>query len=161
MCPDLFGGLWVVMTLFIWWWPRWTIIFSPRTLYQVKHGSQPFSSESCGQNKSLAWCESLPVYLVYLCHPTKCGPVTFLASLDGLCTLASFILRRESRSGLTVGAVMESWLFLKLQSLVVHGGKWLPFSLVGGIPVFVKEPCWWHINGFPHSMIRRWPHQIK
>ena len=35
---------------------------------------------------------------------------------------------------------MESRLFLKLQHLVVLGGKWLPFSLVGGIPMFVKEP---------------------
>ena len=35
---------------------------------------------------------------------------------------------------------MESRLFLKLQSLVVLGGKWLPFSLAGGIPTFVKEP---------------------
>ena len=35
---------------------------------------------------------------------------------------------------------MESQPFLKLQSLVVLGGKWLPFSLVGGVPTFVKEP---------------------
>ena len=35
---------------------------------------------------------------------------------------------------------MELQPFLKLQSLVVLGGKWLPFSLVGGIPTFVKEP---------------------
>ena len=35
---------------------------------------------------------------------------------------------------------MESQPFLKLLSLVVLGGKWLPFSLVGGIPMFVKEP---------------------
>ena len=35
---------------------------------------------------------------------------------------------------------MESQLFLKLQCLVVLGGTWLPFSLVGGIPTFVKEP---------------------
>ena len=35
---------------------------------------------------------------------------------------------------------MESQPFLKLQSLVVLGGKWLPFSLVGGLPTFVKEP---------------------
>ena len=34
---------------------------------------------------------------------------------------------------------MELQLFLKLQSLVVLGGKWLPFSLVGGIPMFVKD----------------------
>ena len=35
---------------------------------------------------------------------------------------------------------MELQPFLKLQSLVVLGGKWLPFSLIGGIPMFVKEP---------------------
>ena len=35
---------------------------------------------------------------------------------------------------------MELRPFLKLQSLVVLGCKWLPFSLVGGIPTFVKEP---------------------
>ena len=34
---------------------------------------------------------------------------------------------------------MESQQFLKLQSLVVLGGKWLPFSLVGGNPTFVGE----------------------
>ena len=44
------------------------------------------------------------------------------------------------RSGLTVGAVKELQPFLKLQSLVVLGGKWLPFSLVGGVPTVVKEP---------------------
>ena len=97
MCPDLFGGLWVVMTLFIWWWPRWTTTFSPRTWYRVKHGSQPFGSKLHRWDKLLAWCESLPVYLVYLCHPTKCGPVTFLVSLGGLDTAASFIPRRESQ----------------------------------------------------------------
>ena len=35
---------------------------------------------------------------------------------------------------------MESQPFLKLQSLVVLGGRWLPFSLVGGVPTFLKEP---------------------
>ena len=133
MRPDLFGGLWVVMTLFIWWWPRWTTTFSPKTWYQVKHGSQPFSSKLHGQDKSLAWCESLPVYLVYLCHPTKCGPVTFLVSLGGSTLQHPSYWEENPRSGLTVGAVTESWPFLKLQSLVVLGGKWLPFSLVGGI----------------------------
>ena len=160
MHPNLFGGIWIVITLFIWWWPRWITTFSPRTWYRVKHRSEPFSSKLRGWDKLLAWCESLPVDLVYLCHPTKCGPVTFLASLGGLYTAASFILRRESQIWLTVGAVMELQLFLKLQSLVVLGGKWLPFSLVGGIPTFVKEPCWWCINGFPCSMIRRQPCQI-
>ena len=50
---------------------------------------------------------------------------------------------------------MELQPFLKLQSLVVLGGKWLPFSLVGGIPTFVKEPHWWHINRSLHNVIRR------
>ena len=161
MRPDLFGGLWVIITLFIWQWLRWITTFSPRTWYQAKHRSQPFGSKLHGQDKSLAWCESLPVHLVYLCHPTKCGTVTFLVSLGGVYTAASFIQRRESQIWLTVGAVMESRLFLKLQSLVVLGGKWLPFSLVGGIPTFVKEPHWWCINGFPCSMIRRQHLQIK
>ena len=57
-CPDLFGGLWVIMTLFIWRWPRWTTTFSPGTWYQAKHGSQPIGSELNGWDKSLAWCES-------------------------------------------------------------------------------------------------------
>ena len=78
MHPNLLGGLWVVMTLFIWWWPRWTTTFSPRTWYQAKHRSQPFSIKLHGWDKLLARCESLPVYLVYLCHPTKCGPVTYI-----------------------------------------------------------------------------------
>ena len=59
---------------------RQTTTSSPRTWYRAKHGSQPFGGELCRWDKLLAWCESLPVYLVYLCHPTKCGPVTFLAS---------------------------------------------------------------------------------
>ena len=33
---------------------------------------------------------------------------------------------------------MELSLFLKLQSLVVLGGKWLPFSLVRGVPHVCK-----------------------
>ena len=57
---------------------RQTTTSSPWTWYQVKHGSQPFSSKLWGRDKLLAWCESLPVYLVYLCHPTKCGPVTHI-----------------------------------------------------------------------------------
>ena len=35
---------------------------------------------------------------------------------------------------------MELQPFLKFHSLVVLRGKWLPFSLVGGIHTFVKEP---------------------
>ena len=56
---------------------------------------------------------------------------------------------------------MESQLFLKLQSLVVLGGKWLPFSLAEGIPMFVKEPCWWHINRFLHDVTRKQLPQTK
>ena len=62
------------------------------------------------------------------------------------------------RSGLTVGAVAESWLSLKLPTLVVLGGKWLPFSQVGGIPMSEREP---HINGVPNSVIRKQLSQIK
>ena len=108
----------------------------------------------------LVWRESLPVYLVYLCHP-QCGPVTFLASLGGLHTSASFLPRRESQIWLTVGAVTESRLFLKLQSLVVLGGKWLPFSQVGGIPTSTREPHWWCINRFLNNVIRKQLPQIK
>ena len=76
---------------------RQTTTFSPWTWYRVKHGSQPFGSKLRGWDKSLVWCESLLVYLLYLCHPTKCGPVTFLVSLGGLNTSAPFLLRRESQ----------------------------------------------------------------
>ena len=56
---------------------------------------------------------------------------------------------------------MESQLFLKLQSLVVLGGKWLPFSLVGGIPTSAREPHWWCINRFLNNVIRKQLPQIK
>ena len=97
MCPYLFGGLWVILTLFIWWQPGRPLPPSPWTWYWAKHGPQPFSSKLWGWDKSLAWCESLPVYLMYLHNPAKCGPVTFLASLDGFDTSAPFLPRRESQ----------------------------------------------------------------
>ena len=56
---------------------------------------------------------------------------------------------------------MESRLFLKLQSLMVLGGKWLPFSQVGGIPTSAREFNWWHINGFLNNMTRKWLLQTK
>ena len=37
---------------------------------------------------------------------------------------------------------MELQPFLKLQSLLVLEGKWLPFSQVGGIPISAREPHW-------------------
>ena len=33
---------------------------------------------------------------------------------------------------------------------MVLGGKWLPFSPAGGIPMFVTEPHWWCINMDSH-----------
>ena len=96
MHPDLFGGLWVICDFIYLMAARQTTTFSPGTWYRVKHGSQPFGSEFWGWDKLLVWSESLPVYLVYLCHP-QCGPVTFLASLGGVHTLAPFLLRRESQ----------------------------------------------------------------
>ena len=56
-------------------------------------------------------------------------------------------------SGLAVGTVMESWPSPKLPSLV-PGGKWLPFSQVGGIPTSEREPHWWHINRVPNNVTR-------
>ena len=97
--------------------------FSPGTWYWAKHGSQPFGSKLWGWDKLLVWCESLPVYLVYLWHPTKCGPVTFLVSLGGLHASAPFLLRGESwiwfSSGSCNGVVTHSlncraWWFLEV-----------------------------------------------
>ena len=56
---------------------------------------------------------------------------------------------------------MESQPKLKLQSLVVLGGKWLPFSQVGGIPMSARDPCWWHINRVPNNMTRKQLPQTK
>ena len=50
---------------------------------------------------------------------------------------------------------------LKLPSLVVPGGKWLPFSQVGGIATSEREHCWWCINGVPNNMIGMWLTQTK
>ena len=47
---------------------------------------------------------------------------------------------------------MELQPFLKLQSLVVLGVKWLPFSQVGGIPMSARESHWWCINRFLNNM---------
>ena len=52
-----------------------TTTSSPWTWYWVKHGLQLFGSKLWGWDKLLVWCESLAVYLVYLCNP-QCGPVT-------------------------------------------------------------------------------------
>ena len=56
---------------------------------------------------------------------------------------------------------MESQPFLKLQSLVVLVGKWLPYSQVGGIPIFVKEPLLVVYKQFPSCVVRRQPCQTK
>ena len=53
-----------------------------------------------------------------------------------------------------MGAVVELWPSLNLLSLVVLGGKWLPFSQVGGIPMSEREPHWWHTNGVPNNMTK-------
>ena len=56
---------------------------------------------------------------------------------------------------------MEWQPFIELQSLVVLGGKWIPFSQVGGIPMSSREFHWWHINGFLNSVTRKQLPQIK
>ena len=77
------------------------------------------------------------------------------------CTQHPSYQEENPGSGLAVGAVMESRPFLKLQSLVVLGGKWLPFSQVGGIPMSVREPHWWCINRVPNNMTRKQLPQTK
>ena len=155
MHSDLFGGLWVVITLFIWPVTRQTTTSSPWTWYQAKNGSQPFSSELCGKDKLLAWCESLPVYLVTCATPLNVVLLHFWHPWLGSTLQHPSYQEENPGSGSKVGAVTEPWPFLKLQSFVVLGGKWLPFSLAGGISTFVKEPCWLCINGFPHDMTRK------
>ena len=77
MSPDLFGGLWVIATSFISWQPGRPLPLSLEPGIERSMDHNPFSSKLRGQDKLLALCESLPVYLVYLCHTTKCGPVTY------------------------------------------------------------------------------------
>ena len=50
---------------------------------------------------------------------------------------------------------------LKLPSLVVQEGKWLPFSKVAGIPMSEREPHWWCINRVPNNVTRMWLTQTK
>ena len=81
MHPDLFGGLLSYCDFICLMATWWTTTSSPWTWYRAKHRSQPFGSKLRRWDKSLVWCESLPVYLVYLCHP-QCGPVTFPAYIS-------------------------------------------------------------------------------
>ena len=83
-----------------------TTTFSPWTWYWAKHGSQPFGSELRGRDKSLVWCESLPVYLVYLCHP-QCGSVTYIYK-NNVSTGGYFSPRRVAWSGSTF-MECQSW----------------------------------------------------
>ena len=59
-------------------------------------------------------------------------------------------------SGLVLGDVAELQPSLNLPSLVVLGGKCLPFSQVGGIPTSEREPHWWHAKGVPNNVTRMW-----
>ena len=72
-----------------------------------------------------------------------------------------FYWEENPRSGLAVGTVVELQLFLNLPSLVFPGGKWLPFSQVGGIPTSEREPHWWHTNGVPNNVTRTQLPQIR
>ena len=67
----------------------------------------------------------------------------------------------DPRSGIAVGAVVESRPSLNLPSLVVLGGKRLPFSHVGGIPMAERESCWWCTNGVPNNVKRKQLSQIR
>ena len=134
---------------------RWIMSFSPWTWYWVKHRSQPFGSKLQGWDKLLVWCDSLPVYLVYLCQPPMWN--CHISGIPGCgSTLQHPSYQEENpRSGLAVGAVVELELSLNLPSLVVHWGKWLPFSQVGGIPTSERKPHWCHTNGVPNNVKRK------
>ena len=51
----------------------------------------PSDSKLQGWDKLLVWCESLPVYLVYLCHPL-CGPVTYIYIKIYICMCTQRVL---------------------------------------------------------------------
>ena len=105
------------------------------------------------QDKLLLWCESPPIHLA------------------SLCTLAHFwhpwvgsqqnTEEKNPEIWFGKGSCDRSWPSLKLPSLVVPGGKWLPFSQVGGMPTSEKEPHWWHINRVPDNVTRMWLTQTK
>ena len=139
----------------------WITTFSPWTWYWAKHRSQPFGSELQGLDKLLVWCESLPVQLVYLCQPPNVELSHFWHPWLGSILQHPSYQEEDPRSGLAVRAVAESWLSLNLPSLVVLGGKWLPFSQVGGIPMSEREPHWWCTNGVPNNVKRKWLPQIR
>ena len=139
----------------------WITTFSPWTWYWVKHGSQPFSSKLQRQDKSLVWCESLPVHLVYLCQPPNVEPSHFWHPLVGSTLQHPSYREEDPRSGLGLGAVAELKPSLNLPRLVVLGGKWLPFSQVGGILTSEREPHWWHTNRVPNNVKRKWLPQIR
>ena len=150
-----------LLWLFIWWWPKWNTTFSPRTWYRAKHRSQPFGSELHGRDKSLAWCESLPVYLVYLCHSTKCGPVTyiycrvFIVGLVAMAVLAIFLVwvqaLHHTNSQVTqliydwyVG--FYGWILCNMITLDVYLKHEMYTSLLLDMPTQMPQPCmgsWW------------------
>ena len=125
----------------------------------MKHGSQPSNNRLRGWDKLLVWCESLPVHLVYLCTHMELSH--FWHPWVGSTLQHPPNSEEDPRSGLAVGAVVESWPSLNLLSLVVPGGKCLPFSQVGGILISEREPHWWHINGVPNNTTRMQLPQIK
>ena len=109
----------------------------------------------------LLWCESLPVHLVYLCQPPYAELSHFWHPWVGSTLQHPSYWEENPRSGLAVGPLAELQPSLNLPSLVVLGGKLLPFSQVGGIPTSEREPHWWCTNGVPNNMIRKQLPQIK
>ena len=109
---------------------RQTTTSSPWTWYQGKHGSQPFGSKLRGWDNSLAWCESLPVYLVYLCHPTKCGPVTYTSLPKSIRDHCDIILWHHDWLFYSFDGKTTVHVQRKCHSLSVHLPASLPKSLV-------------------------------
>ena len=109
--------------------------------------------ELWGWDKLLVWRESLPIHLVYLCQPPMWNS-HFWCPWVGWTLQHPPYQEENPRSGLAVGGVAELWPSLNLPNLVALGGKWLPFSWVGGIPTPEREPHWWHTNRVPNNVTR-------
>ena len=149
--PRLFGNTLVSMTLVLWQLARQVTTYIPLNLVSSKAWITTFCSKLHRQDKLLLWCESPPIQLVSLCT----------LSYFWCPWVGSTQRRRILKIWFGSGSCDGSWPSLKLPSLVVPGGKCLPFSPVSGIPTSEREPCWWHINGVPNNVTRTQLTQTK
>ena len=123
---------------------------STQTWYQRRHGSQPFAADCIGR-----------INHYFGVRVTNSPGILCACHISGIPGWAKNRGEESWSSGLAVGAVMDCDHPLNCQMSVVWGGKWLPFSQVGGVPTSTREPHWWHINGVPNNVIKTWLMQIS